>query len=137
MTSFVCIAFCFSVLPSIIPLTTGIDLNTRHGALLATAEITHALSLLAEQNGQTIADVIDSTAIEGMREITRKVREVYILKSVTDRNVNFQEGILATVSKLNHWLTGGSMQFLAVFIVLNNGNWKEPDGSGSQPPAEF
>ncbi|XP_072036691.1 tubulin-specific chaperone D-like isoform X1 [Amphiura filiformis] len=62
-----------TVLPSLVPLTTGIDLNTRHGALLAVAEITHALSILAAQNGQSIGDILDAKTLDGMKDITRKM----------------------------------------------------------------
>lgn len=41
---------CLTVVPKLLPLAVGTDLHTRHGAILACAEITHALSLLAEEN---------------------------------------------------------------------------------------
>ena len=31
------------VLPTLLPLTTALDLNTRHGSILCVAELTHAL----------------------------------------------------------------------------------------------
>uniref|UniRef100_A0A669PXK4 Tubulin-specific chaperone D n=1 Tax=Phasianus colchicus TaxID=9054 RepID=A0A669PXK4_PHACC len=40
------------VLPRLLPLSVGIDLHTRHGAILACAEITHALCKLAEENNR-------------------------------------------------------------------------------------
>uniref|UniRef100_A0ACB8EK59 Uncharacterized protein n=1 Tax=Sphaerodactylus townsendi TaxID=933632 RepID=A0ACB8EK59_9SAUR len=39
-----------TVLPKLLPLAVGTDLHTRHGAILACAEITHALSKLAKEN---------------------------------------------------------------------------------------
>ena len=68
-----------SVLPSLVQRATGIDLNTRHGALLAAAEITHALYLIAEKNNETIVDVVDEATITGMREITFKVNTCVII----------------------------------------------------------
>ena len=44
---------------------------------------------------------------------------------------------IGTTSKPNRWLTGGSIWFLAVSIVLNNDNHVEPDGTAGQPPVEF
>ena len=37
-----------------------------------------------------------------------------------------------TTSKPNHWLTGGSIRFWPVSIVLNNDNRLEPDGPVGQ-----
>lgn len=42
----------FAVLPRLIPLTTGMDLFSRHGAILAVAEITHALAKEAEDKNK-------------------------------------------------------------------------------------
>uniref|UniRef100_A0A8B9BHQ4 Tubulin-specific chaperone D n=1 Tax=Anser brachyrhynchus TaxID=132585 RepID=A0A8B9BHQ4_9AVES len=41
------------VLPRLLPLSVGTDLHTRHGAILACAEITHALCKLAEENNSS------------------------------------------------------------------------------------
>ena len=46
--------FLSPVLPSLIPLTTGIDIYTRHGALLAAAEVTHALCKYAEEKSRSV-----------------------------------------------------------------------------------
>ena len=52
--------FCIlTVLPSLIPLTTGIDLYVRHGALLATAEVTHAIYKYAVENNRLVYAVIN------------------------------------------------------------------------------
>ncbi|KAL2297601.1 hypothetical protein Nmel_016147, partial [Mimus melanotis] len=40
------------VLPRLLPLSVGSDLHTRHGAILACAEITHALCKLAQENNR-------------------------------------------------------------------------------------
>ena len=44
-----------TVLPKIIPKATCLDLQLRHGAILAVAEITHALRLLAVQQNRYAA----------------------------------------------------------------------------------
>uniref|UniRef100_A0A671T690 Tubulin-specific chaperone D n=1 Tax=Sinocyclocheilus anshuiensis TaxID=1608454 RepID=A0A671T690_9TELE len=41
-----------TVLPQLLPMATGMDLHRRHGAILACAEITHALYELATQNNR-------------------------------------------------------------------------------------
>lgn len=46
------IIYSLSVLPRLLPLSVGTDLHTRHGAILACAEITHALCKLAEENNR-------------------------------------------------------------------------------------
>ncbi|XP_063148743.1 tubulin-specific chaperone D [Candoia aspera] len=57
------------VLPKLLPLAVGIDLHTRHGAILACAEITHALSLLAEENQRLISFYLDEKILEGLKQI--------------------------------------------------------------------
>ncbi|KAM6469790.1 tubulin-specific chaperone D isoform 2-T3 [Liasis olivaceus] len=57
------------VLPKLLPLAVGIDLHTRHGAILACAEITHALSLLAEENKRLISFYLDEKTLEGLKQI--------------------------------------------------------------------
>lgn len=42
------------VLPQLLPMATGMDLHTRHGAILACAEITHALYKLATQDNRSL-----------------------------------------------------------------------------------
>ena len=45
--------------------------------------------------------------------------------------------VLGTASKPNRRLTGGSVRFRPVSIVLNNDNRPEPDGTARQPAVEF
>jgi hypothetical protein len=47
-----------TVLPVLLDKTSSVDLNTRHGAVLAIAEILHALAIVAEQSDSTIQDAI-------------------------------------------------------------------------------
>uniref|UniRef100_A0A670KC97 Tubulin-specific chaperone D n=1 Tax=Podarcis muralis TaxID=64176 RepID=A0A670KC97_PODMU len=51
---FLNISVYIAVLPKLLPLAIGTDLHTRHGAILACAEITHALSKLAEENKRIV-----------------------------------------------------------------------------------
>ncbi|XP_077780419.1 tubulin-specific chaperone D isoform X3 [Podarcis muralis] len=57
------------VLPKLLPLAIGTDLHTRHGSILACAEITHALSKLAEENKRPITSYLDEKALEGLKQI--------------------------------------------------------------------
>ncbi|XP_053149234.1 tubulin-specific chaperone D [Hemicordylus capensis] len=57
------------VLPKLLPLAVGTDLHTRHGAILACAEITHALSKLAEENKRSITSYLDEKILEGLKQI--------------------------------------------------------------------
>jgi hypothetical protein len=47
-----------TVLHVLLDKTSSTDLNTRHGAVLAVAEILHSLSLLAKESDCTIQDII-------------------------------------------------------------------------------
>ncbi|XP_073436059.1 tubulin-specific chaperone D [Dendrobates tinctorius] len=64
-----------SVLPRLLPLTTGTDLHTRHGAILACAEITHALYKLAVQKDRLVADYLRSDVISGLMSIHGSLQE--------------------------------------------------------------
>ncbi|XP_072167628.1 tubulin-specific chaperone D-like [Diadema setosum] len=64
-----------TVLPNIIPRATGIDLNTRHGCLLAVAEVTHALFKYAQTQSKSVVDVIGNECLEGLKAITLKMEE--------------------------------------------------------------
>ncbi|XP_042304355.1 tubulin-specific chaperone D isoform X2 [Sceloporus undulatus] len=57
------------VLLKLLPLTVGTDLHTRHGTILACAEITHALSKLAEENKRSITSYLDEKILEGLKQI--------------------------------------------------------------------
>lgn len=58
-----------TVLPKLLPLTVSTDLHTRHGAILACAEITHSLSKLAKQNKRSITFYVDEKTMEGLKQI--------------------------------------------------------------------
>ncbi|NXT30244.1 TBCD protein, partial [Syrrhaptes paradoxus] len=65
------------VLPRLLPLSVGTDLHTRHGAILACAEITHALCKLAEENNRPIAYYINEKSLEGLKQIHQEVCSNY------------------------------------------------------------
>lgn len=55
------------VLPKLLPLTTGYDMNARHGAILSVAEIVMAVALLLRD--QSLADFIGNSNMEGIRNV--------------------------------------------------------------------
>ncbi|NXD62365.1 TBCD protein, partial [Eolophus roseicapillus] len=65
------------VLPRLLPLSVGTDLHTRHGAILACAEITHALCKLAEENNRSITHYFDEKSLEGLKRIHEEVCSKY------------------------------------------------------------
>uniref|UniRef100_A0A672MDG3 Tubulin-specific chaperone D n=1 Tax=Sinocyclocheilus grahami TaxID=75366 RepID=A0A672MDG3_SINGR len=68
-----------TVLPQLLPMATGMDLHRRHGAILACAEITHALYELATQNNSWVTDFLSSDTIEGLKNIHQKVCRISLL----------------------------------------------------------
>lgn len=64
-----------SVLPKLLPMATGMDLQARHGSILACAEITHALYELAIQNNRSVTDFLSSETIEGLKGIHQKLAD--------------------------------------------------------------
>ncbi|XP_064378527.1 tubulin-specific chaperone D [Dromaius novaehollandiae] len=67
------------VLPRLLPLSVGTDLHTRHGAILACAEITHALCKLAEENNRSITHYFSDKSLEGLKQIHQELcsRQLY------------------------------------------------------------
>ncbi|XP_030195543.1 tubulin-specific chaperone D [Gadus morhua] len=58
-----------SVLPQLLQSTTSSDLHGRHGAILAFAEITHALYKLGADVNRPVTDVIPAGCLEGFKGI--------------------------------------------------------------------
>ncbi|NXF07394.1 TBCD protein, partial [Smithornis capensis] len=61
------------VLPRLLPLSVGSDLHTRHGAILACAEITHALCKLAHDNNRSVTHYFSEKSLEGLKQIHQEV----------------------------------------------------------------
>lgn len=60
-------------LTQLLPIATGIDLNTRHGAVLACAEIVNALFKIAIENNRPVTDYINENTLESLKNIHRKL----------------------------------------------------------------
>uniref|UniRef100_A0A8C6JIQ0 Tubulin-specific chaperone D n=1 Tax=Melopsittacus undulatus TaxID=13146 RepID=A0A8C6JIQ0_MELUD len=98
------------VLPRLLPLSVGTDLHTRHGAILACAEITHALCKLAEENNRSITHYFDEKSLEGLKQIHEEVCIKYKFE------VKKYEGLIPfmffTVSAGWQWLINDSLRSL-------------------------
>lgn len=64
-----------TVLPQLLPKAVGIDLHNRHGAILACAEITHALYKLGLQTNKMVVDIISSECVEGLKNIHQMLHD--------------------------------------------------------------
>uniref|UniRef100_A0A673ZBF4 Tubulin-specific chaperone D n=1 Tax=Salmo trutta TaxID=8032 RepID=A0A673ZBF4_SALTR len=62
-----------TVMPQLLPIALGIDLHSRHGAILASAEISHALFKLANQNNRPVTELISSDCVDGLKSIHQRV----------------------------------------------------------------
>ncbi|KAF7659956.1 hypothetical protein LDENG_00290530 [Lucifuga dentata] len=58
-----------TVLSQLLPVAVGIDLYGRHGAILACAEITHALFKLGTQTNRPVVDFISSECVDALKNI--------------------------------------------------------------------
>ncbi|XP_018560182.1 tubulin-specific chaperone D [Lates calcarifer] len=64
-----------TVLPQLLPMAVGIDLHSRHGAILACAEITHALYKLGLQTNRTVVDMISSECVDALKNIHQMLHD--------------------------------------------------------------
>ncbi|XP_056262068.1 tubulin-specific chaperone D isoform X2 [Pseudoliparis swirei] len=64
-----------TVLPQLLPVAVGLDLHGRHGAILACAEITHALYKLGLQTNRTVVDIISSECMDALKNIHQKLND--------------------------------------------------------------
>ncbi|XP_041720119.2 tubulin-specific chaperone D [Coregonus clupeaformis] len=62
-----------TVMPQLLPVALGIDLHSRHGAILASAEISHALYNLANQNNRPVTELISSDCVDGHKSIHQRL----------------------------------------------------------------
>uniref|UniRef100_A0A665UT82 Tubulin-specific chaperone D n=1 Tax=Echeneis naucrates TaxID=173247 RepID=A0A665UT82_ECHNA len=63
-----------TVLPQLLPMAVGLDLHNRHGAIMACAEITHALYKLGLQTNRPVVDMISSECVDALKNIHQMVR---------------------------------------------------------------
>ncbi|XP_041634240.1 tubulin-specific chaperone D [Cheilinus undulatus] len=64
-----------TVLPELLPMAVGIDLHARHGAILACAEIMHALYKLGLQTSRVVVDMISSECVDALKNIHQMLHD--------------------------------------------------------------
>ncbi|XP_054616149.1 tubulin-specific chaperone D [Dunckerocampus dactyliophorus] len=64
-----------SVLPQLLRMAVAPDLHGRHGAILACAEVTHALSKLGQHTSRTVVDIIPSECVEALKDVHQKLQD--------------------------------------------------------------
>ncbi|XP_059170269.1 tubulin-specific chaperone D-like isoform X2 [Physella acuta] len=69
-----------TVLPKLLPLTTGLDLFQRHGAILAIAEILHALYDISKSRGVELVKLLNDDTVEGIQDISKKLQDLKMFK---------------------------------------------------------
>ncbi|XP_064631800.1 tubulin-specific chaperone D-like isoform X2 [Lineus longissimus] len=73
-----------TALPTLIPKATGWDLAYRHGAILAIAEITHALSILAQEKQKKVnTTYLNEQLDDDMRQIAKKLFDAQLFKGLS------------------------------------------------------
>uniref|UniRef100_A0A8C9LU74 Tubulin-specific chaperone D n=1 Tax=Piliocolobus tephrosceles TaxID=591936 RepID=A0A8C9LU74_9PRIM len=67
------------VFPRLLSMTLSPDLHTRHGSILACAEVAHALYKLAAQENRPVTDHLDEQAVQGLKQIHQQLydRQLY------------------------------------------------------------
>ncbi|XP_008586512.1 PREDICTED: tubulin-specific chaperone D isoform X1 [Galeopterus variegatus] len=67
------------VFPRLLSMTLSPDLHTRHGAVLACAEVTYALYKLAAQENRPVTDYLDNKAVQHLKQIHQQLydRQLY------------------------------------------------------------
>uniref|UniRef100_A0A2I3GIF3 Tubulin-specific chaperone D n=1 Tax=Nomascus leucogenys TaxID=61853 RepID=A0A2I3GIF3_NOMLE len=61
------------VFPRLLSMTLSPDLHTRHGSILACAEVAYALYKLAAQENRPVTDHLDEQALQGLKQIHQQV----------------------------------------------------------------
>uniref|UniRef100_A0A8C6FY43 Tubulin-specific chaperone D n=1 Tax=Moschus moschiferus TaxID=68415 RepID=A0A8C6FY43_MOSMO len=67
------------VFPRLLSMTQSPDLHTRHGAVLACAEVARSLHTLATRQGRPVSDFLDEKATHGLKQIHQQLydRQLY------------------------------------------------------------
>ncbi|XP_068193131.1 tubulin-specific chaperone D [Antennarius striatus] len=64
-----------TVLLQLLPMATGFDLHSRHGAILACAEITHALYELGLQTSRSVVDMISPECVDALKNLHQTLHD--------------------------------------------------------------
>lgn len=69
-----------TILPKLLPLTAGLDLFQRHGAILAIAEVIHALYKVAQTQKTALETLLGDTVIEEVQQISEKLNDARMFR---------------------------------------------------------
>ncbi|KAM9843702.1 tubulin-specific chaperone D [Aulostomus maculatus] len=64
-----------TVLPQLLPMAVALDLHGRHGAILACAEITHALYKVGLQTNRSVVDIISPECVDALKNIHQTLQD--------------------------------------------------------------
>ncbi|KAL8610270.1 hypothetical protein ACOMHN_062002 [Nucella lapillus] len=67
-------------LPSLLSMTSGIDLFQRHGAIIAIAEITHALFLHYRSSNKDVVSCLSSEVVQGLQDIAPSLQSAKLFR---------------------------------------------------------
>ncbi|XP_029456142.1 tubulin-specific chaperone D isoform X2 [Rhinatrema bivittatum] len=127
-----------NVLPRLLPLAVGSDLHTRHGAILACAEITHALYKLATENNRTITHYLNEETLEGLKMIHQELFDRHLYRGLGGELM--RPAVCTLIEKLScsklpysndpvigdwHWLINDSLRSLHLFTSTSRLKIKE------------
>ncbi|EFB29985.1 hypothetical protein PANDA_016130 [Ailuropoda melanoleuca] len=80
------------VLPRLLSMTQSLDLHTRHGAVLACAEVTRGLYRLAAQEDRPVTDYVDEAAVRGLKHIHQQEAAVLALAALCSEYYALETG---------------------------------------------
>ncbi|GFR62125.1 tubulin-specific chaperone D, partial [Elysia marginata] len=69
-----------TILPKLLPLTSGLDLFQRHGAILATAEVIHALYNVAQTKNTALETLLGEKIILDIQQISDKLSDAKMFR---------------------------------------------------------
>nr|XP_045015131.1 tubulin-specific chaperone D [Jaculus jaculus] len=70
------------VFPVLLLMTLSSDLHTRHGAILACAEVTSALYKLAAQSSRPVTDFMDEKTVQGLKQIHQQLSDRHLYRGL-------------------------------------------------------
>ncbi|GAB1297210.1 Tubulin-specific chaperone D [Apodemus speciosus] len=70
------------VLPALLVMTQSSDLHTRHGAILACAEVTYALYKLAAQSNRLVTDYLDEKVVQSLKQTHQQLYDRHLYRGL-------------------------------------------------------
>ncbi|XP_069866100.1 tubulin-specific chaperone D-like [Dipodomys merriami] len=70
------------VFPALLLMTSTSDLHTRHGAILACAEVVYALYKLAAQRDRPVTDYLDEKVVQGLKQIHQQLYDRHLYRGL-------------------------------------------------------